>query len=125
MIYVALLAISDELHSIHAPHSSRCDLCLVSFCGIGIPRRCITLPLMSQIPEGLSELVQLLSCEEVVDVFNGNLIERDFFIDHVQANDISPVAIYRDVCVCSLSCHGLIKGTPIGCRNHTCSSGRI
>jgi hypothetical protein len=96
-IFWLIPVISDELHSIHAPHSSRCDLCLVSFCGIGIPRRCVTLPLMSQVPEGLSELVQLLSCEEIVDVFNGNLVERDYFIDHVQGNNISPVSIYRDV----------------------------
>lgn len=91
------IAGSDELHSIHAPHSSRCDLCLVSFCGVGIPRRCVSLPLMAQVPEGLSELEQLLSCEEIVDLFNGNLVERDYLIDHAQANELSPIQIYRDV----------------------------
>jgi len=87
----------DELHSIHAPHSSRCDLCLVSFCGVGIPRRCVSLPLMAQVPEGLSELEQLLSCEEIVDLFRGNLVERDYLIDHAQANDLGPIQIYREI----------------------------
>jgi E3 ubiquitin-protein ligase CHFR len=69
----------------------------VSFCGVGIPRRCITLPLLSQVPEGLSELEQLLSCEEIVDLFSGNLVERDYLIDHAQANGITPIQIYREV----------------------------
>jgi hypothetical protein len=89
---------SDELHAIGAPDSSRCDLCMVSFCGIGIPRRCRALPLITQVPDGLTEVVQLLSCEEIVDIFSGNLVERDYFIDHLQALDITPITIYRDVC---------------------------
>jgi len=52
---------------------------------------------MTQVPEGLSELEQLLSCEEIVDLFRGNLVERDFLIDHAQANGISPIQIYREI----------------------------
>ncbi|OJT13976.1 hypothetical protein TRAPUB_9460 [Trametes pubescens] len=80
-----------------APTTTRCDFCQVSFCGIGIPQRCIAAPLAIQHPHGFSDLSDLIQCGEVYDCFDGNTVEVDIMLDYLTAQGLSPRHIYREI----------------------------
>ncbi|KZS93432.1 hypothetical protein SISNIDRAFT_485680 [Sistotremastrum niveocremeum HHB9708] len=87
----------DSLHASQAPTSRRCDLCQVSFCGIGIPGRCCTMPLLLQHPQGLQDLSDILTSGEIYDIFEGNSVEVDILLDYLQVQNLSPRQIYRNI----------------------------
>ncbi|TCD70531.1 hypothetical protein EIP91_002877 [Steccherinum ochraceum] len=87
----------ENVLALQAPPTSRCDFCQVSFCGIGIPGRCVAAPLASQHPHGLSDLADLLQCGEVYDCFDHNAVEVDIMFDYLAAQNFTPKHIYRDI----------------------------
>lgn len=88
---------SESILAIRAPTTTKCDFCQVSFCGIGIPGRCIARPLGSQHLHGLTDLGDLLQCGEVYDIFEGNSVEVEIMFDYLTSKGLTPQHIYRDV----------------------------
>ncbi|KAI0335883.1 hypothetical protein GY45DRAFT_1316634 [Cubamyces sp. BRFM 1775] len=87
----------ENVLALQAPTTTRCDFCQVSFCGIGIPQRCIAAPLTIQHPHGFSDLGDLIQCGEVYDCFDGNTVEVDIMLDYLSAQHLSPRHIYREI----------------------------
>ncbi|THH30718.1 hypothetical protein EUX98_g3453 [Antrodiella citrinella] len=86
----------ENILAIQAPTSSKCDFCQVSFCGIGIPGRCVAAPLASQHPHGLSDLADLIQCGEIYDCFDHNTVEVDIMFDYLATQNFTPRHIYRE-----------------------------
>ncbi|KAI0372179.1 hypothetical protein BV20DRAFT_991708 [Pilatotrama ljubarskyi] len=87
----------ENLLALQAPTTTRCDFCQVSFCGIGIPHRCVAAPLAVQHPHGFSDLSDLIQCGEVYECFDGNTVEVDIMLDYLTAQGLSPRHIYREI----------------------------
>ncbi|KAI0632141.1 hypothetical protein C8Q77DRAFT_1218635 [Trametes polyzona] len=87
----------ENVLALQAPTTTKCDFCQVSFCGIGIPQRCIAAPLNIQHPHGFSDLSDLIQCGEVYDCFDGNTVEVDIMLDYLTAQGLSPRHIYREI----------------------------
>ncbi|KAI8969631.1 hypothetical protein BD414DRAFT_502933 [Trametes punicea] len=87
----------ENVLALQAPTTTRCDFCQVSFCGIGIPQRCIAAPLAVQHPHGFADLGDLIQCGEVYDCFDGNTVEVDIMLDYLSAQGLSPRHIYREI----------------------------
>ncbi|KAH9950596.1 hypothetical protein B0H21DRAFT_722413 [Amylocystis lapponica] len=87
----------ENVLALHAPSTTKCDLCQVSFCGIGIPGRCVAAPMMSQHPHGLSDLGDLIQCGEIYEVFDNNMVEVDIMLDYLTAQRLTPRHIYREI----------------------------
>ncbi|CAA7261412.1 unnamed protein product [Cyclocybe aegerita] len=87
----------ENLLAIRAPTTTRCDLCLVSFCGIGVQERCSALPIMSQYPHNLATHTDLIQSAEVYDCFDGNTVETEIVLEYVEAQGLSPRHIYREI----------------------------
>lgn len=88
---------SESILSLHAPNTSKCDFCQVSFCGISIPGRCVAASLVSQHPHGFSDLGDLIQCGEVYECFDHNTVEVDIMLDYITAQGLTPRHIYREV----------------------------
>lgn len=88
---------SENLLALRAPTTSKCDLCQVSFCGIGIQGRCVATPLVAQHPHNLSDIGDLIQSSEVYDCFDGNTVEVEIMFDYLTAQRLSPRHIYREV----------------------------
>lgn len=52
---------------------------------------------MSQHPQGLSDLADLIQCGEVYDCFDNNTVEVDIMLDYLTAQRLTPRHIYREV----------------------------
>lgn len=65
----------ENLCAIAAPSSTKCDMCQVSFCGVGVQGRCIASPLLSQHPHGMSDVGDLIQSSEVYECFDSNTVE--------------------------------------------------
>ncbi|KAJ3500691.1 hypothetical protein NLJ89_g9681 [Agrocybe chaxingu] len=87
----------ENLLATRAPTTTRCDLCLVSFCGIGVQERCNALPIMSQHPHNLATHTDLIQSAEVYDCFDGNTVETEIMLEYVEAQGLSPRHIYREI----------------------------
>ncbi|KAA1469939.1 hypothetical protein DENSPDRAFT_652747 [Dentipellis sp. KUC8613] len=87
----------ENLLALQAPTTSKCDMCQVSFCGIGVQGRCIAASLLAQHPHGMADLSDLIQSAEVYECFDGNAIEVDILLDHLSAQRITPRHIYRDI----------------------------
>ncbi|KAI0354982.1 hypothetical protein OH77DRAFT_1521464 [Trametes cingulata] len=87
----------ENLLALQAPTTTRCDFCQVSFCGIGIPQRCVAAPLDAQHPHGFIDRSDLIQCGEVYDCFDGNTVEVDIMLDYIAAQRLSPRDIYREI----------------------------
>lgn len=92
-----LMLHSESLLALQAPSTTKCDFCQVSFCGIGIPGRCIAAPILAQHLHSLSDLSDLIQCGAIYDVFDGNTVEVDILFDYLQAQNLTPRHIYREV----------------------------
>lgn len=90
-------SISENILAVPAPTTTKCDFCQVSFCGIGIPTRCVAAPLLMQHPHGLSDISDLIQCREVYDCFDSNTVEVDIMLDYLTAQRLTPRHIYREV----------------------------
>lgn len=88
---------SENLLAIQAPSTTRCDFCQVSFCGIGIPGRCLAAPLTSQHPHGMSDIGDLIQSAEVYECFDCNTVEVEIMLDYLTTQRLSPRHIYREV----------------------------
>jgi len=88
---------SENLLALRAPTTTRCDLCLVSFCGIGVQDRCIALPILSQHPHNLSTLPDLIQSSDVYECFDGNTVEVDIMLEYLESQRLTPRHIYREV----------------------------
>lgn len=91
---------SENLLALRAPTTTRCDLCLVSFCGIGVQDRCIALPILSQHPHNLSTLPDLIQSSDVYECFDGNTVEVDIMLEYLESQRLTPRHIYREVGFC-------------------------
>lgn len=89
---------SENLLAARAPSTTKCDLCQVSFCGIGVQSRCLAAPLMSQHPHGMSDVIDLVQSEEVYECFDSNTVEVEFLVDYLTTQRLTPRHIYREVC---------------------------
>ncbi|KZT12057.1 uncharacterized protein LAESUDRAFT_733924 [Laetiporus sulphureus 93-53] len=87
----------ENILALQAPPTTKCDLCQVAFCGIGVPGRCVAAPLLNQQPHGLSDLSDLIQCGEVYDCFDSNTVEVDIMLDYMTAQSLSPRHIYREI----------------------------
>ncbi|KAF8635821.1 hypothetical protein AX15_000020 [Amanita polypyramis BW_CC] len=87
----------ETLLALRAPTTSKCDLCQVSFCGIGIQSRCTAAPLLTQHPHNLSDIGDLVQSSEVYDCFDGNTVEVEIMFDYLTAQRLTPRHIYREV----------------------------
>ncbi|KAI0070394.1 hypothetical protein K474DRAFT_816152 [Panus rudis PR-1116 ss-1] len=89
----------ENILSLGAPTTTKCDFCQVSFCGIAIPGRCVAAPLTAQHPHGFSDLSDLIQCTDVYESFDHNAVEVDIMFDYLTAQHITPRQIYRDIVI--------------------------
>ncbi|KAG2361714.1 hypothetical protein BDR07DRAFT_1408933 [Suillus spraguei] len=87
----------ENLLALRAPSTTKCDLCQVSFCGVGVPGRCLAAPLLSQHPHNMSDLGDLIQSSEVYGCFDHNTVEVDIMFDYLTTQELSPRHIYREV----------------------------
>ncbi|KAI0699101.1 hypothetical protein BC835DRAFT_1332276 [Cytidiella melzeri] len=95
----------ESILALRAPSTTKCDFCQVSFCGIGIPGRCLAAPIISQHLHGLADIGDLIQCGEVYEIFDGNTYEVDIMLDYLQTQGLNPRHIYREIV-------GMISRTP-------------
>ena len=88
---------SENLLALRAPATTRCDLCLVSFCGIGVQDRCSAASIMSQQPHGMTSLTDMIQSSDVYECFGGNTVEVDIMLEYLETQRLTPRHIYRDV----------------------------
>ncbi|KAK2459633.1 hypothetical protein APHAL10511_008278 [Amanita phalloides] len=87
----------ENLLALRAPTTSKCDLCQVSFCGIGIQGRCVATSLLMQHPHNLSDISDLIQSSEVYDGFDGNTVEVEIMFDYLTAQRLTARHIYREI----------------------------
>ncbi|KAF8895547.1 hypothetical protein BD779DRAFT_736465 [Infundibulicybe gibba] len=87
----------ENLLAIRAPSTTKCDLCQVSFCGIGVQGRCVAAPLLAQHPHGMSDIGDLIQSPEIYECFDSNSVEVDLMLDYLTAQRLTPRHIYREV----------------------------
>ncbi|KAG5645483.1 hypothetical protein DXG03_006028 [Asterophora parasitica] len=87
----------ENLLATRAPTTTKCDLCQVFFCGIGVQGRCLAAPLLSQHPHGLSDISDLIQSPDVYDCFENNIIEAEIMFDYLTTQMITPRHIYREI----------------------------
>ncbi|PPQ66259.1 hypothetical protein CVT24_007277 [Panaeolus cyanescens] len=87
----------ENLLALRAPSTSKCDLCQVSFCGIGVQDRCIALPLMAQSPHNMNHLADLIQSVDVYDCFDGNTVEVEIMLEYLTRQGLTPRYIYREI----------------------------
>lgn len=88
---------SENLLALRAPATTRCDLCLVSFCGIGVQDRCSATSIMSQQPHGMTSLADMIQSSDVYECFGGNTVEVDIMLEYLETQRLTPRHIYREV----------------------------
>ncbi|KAI0304462.1 hypothetical protein B0F90DRAFT_1809281 [Multifurca ochricompacta] len=72
----------ENLLAIQAPTTTKCDMCQVFFCGIGVQHRCVAVPLANAHPHGMSDIGDLIQSTEVYECFDGNAVE---IVQHILA----------------------------------------
>ncbi|KIM89127.1 hypothetical protein PILCRDRAFT_768313 [Piloderma croceum F 1598] len=87
----------ENLLAIGAPTTTKCDMCQVSFCGVGVQGRCIASPLQSQHPHGISDVGDLIQMPELYECFGSNTVEVEYLLDYVTAQGLTPRHIYREI----------------------------
>jgi hypothetical protein len=90
---------SENLLALRAPATTRCDLCLVSFCGIGVQDRCSATSIMSQQPHGMITLTDMIQSSDVYECFGGNTVEVDIMLEYLETQVLAPRHIYREVSI--------------------------
>ncbi|GLB38528.1 putative ring finger [Lyophyllum shimeji] len=87
----------ENLLATRAPTTTKCDLCQVYFCGIGIQGRCLAAPLLAQHPHGLSDVPDLILSADVYECFDSNNVEVEIMLDYLTAQRLTPRHIYREI----------------------------
>jgi E3 ubiquitin-protein ligase CHFR len=85
---------SENLLAIDAPTTTKCDMCQVFFCGIGVQHRCVAVRLANAHPHGMSDISDLIQSTEVYECFDGNAVEVEIMLDYLGTQNISPRQIY-------------------------------
>ncbi|OBZ71229.1 hypothetical protein A0H81_08387 [Grifola frondosa] len=76
------VVIGDEnVLALQAPTTTKCDFCQVSFCGVGIPTRCVAAPLALQHPNGLADYSDFIRAAKST----------------IASTGLSPRHIYREI----------------------------
>ncbi|KAI9443175.1 hypothetical protein H4582DRAFT_2195857 [Lactarius indigo] len=65
----------ENLLGIDAPTTTKCDMCQVYFCGVGVQHRCVAVTLANAQPHGMSDVGDLIQSTEVYECFDGNAVE--------------------------------------------------
>ncbi|KAI0252330.1 hypothetical protein BJV78DRAFT_1124784 [Lactifluus subvellereus] len=84
----------ENLLAIDAPTTTKCDMCQVFFCGIGVQHRCVAVRLANAHPHGMSDIGDLIQSTEVYECFDGNAVEVEIMLDYLGTQNISPRHIY-------------------------------
>ncbi|KII86933.1 hypothetical protein PLICRDRAFT_274455 [Plicaturopsis crispa FD-325 SS-3] len=87
----------ENLLALQAPTTTLCDLCRVSFCGIGVQGRCLAAPLLSQHPHGMSDIGDLIQSTDIYECFDSNTVEVEIMLDYLTAQRLTPRHIYREI----------------------------
>ncbi|KAF5382644.1 hypothetical protein D9615_002795 [Tricholomella constricta] len=87
----------ENLLATHAPTTTKCDLCQVFFCGIGVQGRCLAAPLLSQHPHALSDISDLIQSSDVYECFDSNNVEAEIMFDYLTTQRLTPRHIYREI----------------------------
>jgi E3 ubiquitin-protein ligase CHFR len=111
--------ISENLLALQAPSTTKCDLCQVSFCGIGVQGRCTAAPLLSQHPHGMSDVIDLIQSEEVYECFDSNTVEVEFLVDYLTTQRLTPRHIYREVRHLPRLVHPNVSSFRLDCDTHS------
>jgi E3 ubiquitin-protein ligase CHFR len=85
---------SENFLAIDAPTTTKCDMCQVFFCGIGVQHRCVAVRLANAHPHGMSDISDLIQSTEVYECFDGNAVEVEIMLDYLSTQNISPRQIY-------------------------------
>ncbi|PFH53892.1 hypothetical protein AMATHDRAFT_53537 [Amanita thiersii Skay4041] len=93
----------ENLLALRAPTTTKCDLCQVSFCGVGVPGRCVAAPLLSQHPHGMSDISDLIQSPDIYECFDSNTVEVEIMFDYLTSQRLTPRHIYREVVTYILS----------------------
>lgn len=95
--------------ALQAPSTTKCDICLVPFCGINVQGRCIATPFVDQQPHDLGKLDDLIESPRFFECFDENTVEVNYLIDYMTAQSLTPRHIYHEVCMypCQLGVIGL------------------
>jgi len=88
---------SENLLALLAPSTTKCDLCQVSFCGIGVQDRCIALPITAQLPHSMTTHADLIQSPDIYECFGGNTVEVEIMLEYAETQKLTPRHIYRDV----------------------------
>ncbi|KAI0249647.1 hypothetical protein BJV78DRAFT_1155718 [Lactifluus subvellereus] len=84
----------ESLLAIDAPTTTKCDMCQVFFCGIGMQHRCVAVHLANVHPHGMSNIGDLIQSTEVYECFDSNAVEVEIILDYLGTQNISPRQIY-------------------------------
>ncbi len=87
---------SENLLAIDAPTTTKCDMCQVYFCGIGVQHRCVAVSVSNAQPHGMSDVGDLIQSTEVYECFDGNAVEVEIMLDYLGNQRISPRHIYGE-----------------------------
>ncbi|KAF8158272.1 hypothetical protein B0H34DRAFT_708115 [Crassisporium funariophilum] len=87
----------ENLLALRAPTTTRCDLCLVSFCGIGVQDRCIAASILSQHPHGMSSHADMIQSADVYECFDGNTVEVEIMLEYLETQRLTPRHMYREI----------------------------
>jgi E3 ubiquitin-protein ligase CHFR len=87
----------ESLMAIGSPVATRCDFCLVSFCGIVSQARCSALPISAQEPHSLTDLGDFVQSTEIYECFEGNSHEVEILLDYLASQGISPRHILNEI----------------------------
>ncbi|KAH9080587.1 hypothetical protein EDB83DRAFT_2340253 [Lactarius deliciosus] len=86
----------ENLLGIDAPTTTKCDMCQVYFCGIGVQHRCVAVPIANAQPHGMSDVGDLIQSTEVYECFDGNTVEVEIMLDYLGNQHITPRHIYGE-----------------------------
>jgi len=89
---------SEIMLALQAPSTTKCDMCLVSFCGINVQGRCTAVPLLAQQPHDLGKLDDLIESPRFFECFDENTVEVNYLIDYMTAQSLTPKHIYHEAC---------------------------
>lgn len=85
--------------ALQAPSTTKCDMCLVSFCGIHVQGRCAAVPLLVQQPHDLGKLDDLIESPRFFECFDENTVEVNYLIDYMTVQSLTPKHIYHEACI--------------------------
>ncbi|KAN0139832.1 hypothetical protein V8E53_002494 [Lactarius tabidus] len=86
----------ENLLGTDAPTTTKCDMCQVYFCGIGVQHRCVAVFLENGQPHGMSDVGDLIQSTEVYECFDGNAVEVEIMLDYLGNQHITPRHIYGE-----------------------------